>query len=262
MHGQITSIPSTTNHRSTRSRIGWRAPAVALIVGMGVTTGSRPALADVIYTATPGLATDLQSEPILLDLDGDGTVDLGIVAFSSLFLNLKAITAAATNESSALVVVDSAVLPAFVTASAPFEQIGPGGDFAGAGWLVQCLLEKEGEPCFGEWLEMTEAYIGVRIVAATGATHYGWVHVSSDKDSYSVEVIGYAYETSPDTPICTGLSPEPCGVIGDLNGDGVVDGADLGILLNNWGGVGVGDLNGDGIVDGADLGLLLNGWSL
>ncbi len=47
---------------------------------------------------------------------------------------------------------------------------------------------------------------------------------------------------------------------GDLNGDGIVDGADLGILLNNWGGDGPGDLNGDGIVDGADLGILLNNW--
>ncbi len=47
----------------------------------------------------------------------------------------------------------------------------------------------------------------------------------------------------------------------DINGDGVVDGADLGILLNGWGGDGVGDLNDDGVVDGADLGLLLNAWT-
>jgi len=50
-------------------------------------------------------------------------------------------------------------------------------------------------------------------------------------------------------------------LLGDLNGDGVVDGADLGILLNNWGGRGLGDLNGDGTIDGADLGILLNNWS-
>jgi len=46
----------------------------------------------------------------------------------------------------------------------------------------------------------------------------------------------------------------------DLNGDGVVDGADLGILLKNWGGSGIADLNGDGVVDGADLGILLASW--
>jgi len=42
--------------------------------------------------------------------------------------------------------------------------------------------------------------------------------------------------------------------------DGVVDGADLGLLLGQWGANGTGDLNGDGVVDGADLGLLLSAW--
>lgn len=46
----------------------------------------------------------------------------------------------------------------------------------------------------------------------------------------------------------------------DLNGDGMADGADLGLLLGNWGGTGASDLNGDGTVDGADLGLLLGDW--
>jgi hypothetical protein len=45
----------------------------------------------------------------------------------------------------------------------------------------------------------------------------------------------------------------------DLNGDGIVDGADLGVLLGAWGGASE-DLTGDGIVDGADLGLLLGSW--
>ena len=48
----------------------------------------------------------------------------------------------------------------------------------------------------------------------------------------------------------------------DLNGDGSVDGADLGLLLGAWGpGGGPADLNGDTIVDGADLGLLLAAWT-
>jgi len=51
------------------------------------------------------------------------------------------------------------------------------------------------------------------------------------------------------------------GILGDLNNDGIVDGADLGILLSNWGNPGLGDLNDDGIVDGADLGILLSNWS-
>ena len=54
------------------------------------------------------------------------------------------------------------------------------------------------------------------------------------------------------------------GPLGDLNGDGIVNGADLGLLLGSWG-VCVGcpaDLNEDGIVNGADLGLMLGAWTV
>ncbi len=46
----------------------------------------------------------------------------------------------------------------------------------------------------------------------------------------------------------------------DLDGDGQVDGADLGVLLSEWELDGASDLNRDGIVDGADLGILLANW--
>ena len=52
----------------------------------------------------------------------------------------------------------------------------------------------------------------------------------------------------------------PVARFGDLNGDGVVNGADLGLLLGAWGTPGPGDLNGDGTVTGSDLGLLLGAW--
>ncbi|MFO0872983.1 MAG: hypothetical protein U0575_03305 [Phycisphaerales bacterium] len=54
--------------------------------------------------------------------------------------------------------------------------------------------------------------------------------------------------------------PDICDNPADLNNDGVVDGADLGLLLAAWGTTGPGDLNGDGVVDGADLGELLAWW--
>ncbi|MFG0275704.1 MAG: hypothetical protein ACF8QF_11665 [Phycisphaerales bacterium] len=52
------------------------------------------------------------------------------------------------------------------------------------------------------------------------------------------------------------------GLPADLNGDGAVDGADLGLLLGAWGAAGgPADLNGDNMVDGGDLGLLLGAWT-
>ncbi|MFM8699225.1 MAG: hypothetical protein ACKOF7_11325, partial [Phycisphaerales bacterium] len=46
----------------------------------------------------------------------------------------------------------------------------------------------------------------------------------------------------------------------DFNGDGAVNGDDLGQLLAAWGAPGIADLNLDGIVDGNDLGQLLAQW--
>jgi len=55
--------------------------------------------------------------------------------------------------------------------------------------------------------------------------------------------------------------PSPAGPA-DLNGDGVVDSNDLGLLLRDWGSTdSAADLNGDGVVDGADLGILLSSWT-
>lgn len=52
----------------------------------------------------------------------------------------------------------------------------------------------------------------------------------------------------------------------DINGDGSVDGADLGLLLGAWGACPAGgccdaDVSDDGSVDGADLGLVLAAWN-
>ena len=61
---------------------------------------------------------------------------------------------------------------------------------------------------------------------------------------------------------------------GDLTGDGIVNGIDLGILLGSWSippgappcddkpGFCPADLNGDGVVDGLDLGILLAAWTI
>ena len=46
----------------------------------------------------------------------------------------------------------------------------------------------------------------------------------------------------------------------DLNNDGHVDGADLAMLLNQWGTNGTADLDHDSLVGGSDLAILLNAW--
>lgn len=71
--------------------------------------------------------------------------------------------------------------------------------------------------------------------------------------------------TGPATIAMAGKGPSayvpPC-VASDLNCDGSVNGADLTMLLANWGGTGIGDLNSSGGVDGADLSILLANWTV
>ena len=78
--------------------------------------------------------------------------------------------------------------------------------------------------------------------------------------------IGVLLATSPSTVLEGGVAAASStfaapACTGDLNGDGRVDAADLGILLIAWGGDdSPADLDGDGDVDGADIGVMLIGW--
>jgi hypothetical protein len=93
------------------------------------------------------------------------------------------------------------------------------------------------------------------------------------------ELDGWRLETVQDisadgrTIVGSGINPEGCeqgflvriglpntNLIGDMNGDRVVNGQDLGMLLGQWGTAGSADLNRDGVVNGTDLGLMLGAW--
>ena len=83
-------------------------------------------------------------------------------------------------------------------------------------------------------------------------------------------MIGGSFALSPAGDGCMAVL-NPCvssRIPADLNADGLVDGTDLGILLDAWGPCTGGrevpcpaDLDQSGVVDGTDLGLLLGSWS-
>jgi hypothetical protein len=52
--------------------------------------------------------------------------------------------------------------------------------------------------------------------------------------------------------------PQPCPA--DINGDNLVNTADLLAVINGWGGNGPADINHDGVVNTADLLLVINNW--
>jgi len=70
---------------------------------------------------------------------------------------------------------------------------------------------------------------------------------------------------SPDGSVGEGVMQVECEPLNppnpaDFNGDGVVDAADLGLLIAAWG-TAKADLNGDGTTNSADIGILLVAWS-
>lgn len=55
--------------------------------------------------------------------------------------------------------------------------------------------------------------------------------------------------------------PVACPVVGDVTGDGLINGNDLAIVLNGWGLPGASDVNGNGTTNGDDLAIVLSGWT-
>ena len=67
-------------------------------------------------------------------------------------------------------------------------------------------------PSYGG-LSNREGYLGISF-EAEGGTHYGWIHTSHDRNRASPDneflyIHGWAYESTPDTPIVAGAIPEP-----------------------------------------------------
>ncbi|MBL9150698.1 MAG: proprotein convertase P-domain-containing protein [Phycisphaerae bacterium] len=79
-----------------------------------------------------------------------------------------------------------------------------------------------------------------------------WTLTASDAAAFDAGTLGTVCLTIEYGTAC----------LGDLSGDGQVDGADLGQLLGAWGpctGCNA-DLTGDGVIDGGDLAIVLGAW--
>jgi formylglycine-generating enzyme len=105
----------------------------------------------------------------------------------------------------------------------------------------------------GNVFEWNEAIISGSLRGIRGGSFQGNASLRADlrnDEAPEVEIVITGFRVTRLTP----------SVLGDLNGSGTVDGADLGILLSAWG-QSAADLNRDGTTDGADLGILLVAWT-
>lgn len=98
-----------------------------------------------------------------------------------------------------------------------------------------------------------------------GGENFGWVMTAPVTELRTVRQIASRQNgNSSFRPTLTVTYEEGSGDIpGDFNGDGLVNGADFGLLLIAWGNCRgcPEDLDGNGVVNGADIGLLLTYWT-
>jgi hypothetical protein len=138
------------------------------------------------------------------------------------------------------------------------------------GWdAMQSSLDIDAASGLGNGYFLWEG-LGIVVDARPGILRFGFNTDGADEGEYVADVIIQA--TDEDIPgetthyLMVRLETTVGGgdvVPGDFNGDGFVNGADLGLLLGAWGRCArcPEDLNGSGAVNGADLGLLLGYWT-
>jgi len=132
-------------------------------------------------------------------------------------------------------------------------------------WLFPANEAFDGNEMLPHLLLTAHATKGDVTVVSTDSGQPGYVVFRADVSGRAVRIewdwgAGQPLESPPPMlAIAWRIEPE---LLADLNGDGKVDGADLGYLQNNFGKDDpLADINGDGKVDGADLGFLLSAWS-
>ncbi|MBM4051191.1 MAG: DNRLRE domain-containing protein [Planctomycetes bacterium] len=93
------------------------------------------------------------------------------------------------------------------------------------------------------------------------SSNHGWVIKGNEATATTVKRFD-AREASANQPLLVVNYLPPSNRPADLNSSGVVDGADLAILLGQWGqgAVSPADLSLNGVVDGGDLAILLGDW--
>ncbi|MCP4835434.1 MAG: carboxylesterase family protein [Phycisphaera sp.] len=122
------------------------------------------------------------------------------------------------------------------------------------------------------WVDKNEAEVDPEVVSiGGGVTRYTWAPAEGchgfqhfrrqggghDVPSFATSAIwDFVSQYDIDGEIECG----PDAIPGDLNGDGLVNAADLGLLVAAWSTPNA-DINGDGTTNSADLGLLVANWS-
>jgi hypothetical protein len=183
-----------------------------------------------IIATVPSTPIVIQNNQLILDLDHDGTNDLGFFHVVQIGTDGQTDAGATAAANGPGVAGDPAgnyfTLPftggAVVDGAASYKSFTKLAknkfDFSGSGSRIGNLgYWANGGAGIGSWPGAGQGYTGYLGFAFTGAdtfTHYGWARVGvnaytdGDPSSYAMTLYSYAYETQADTGIPAGV-PEP-----------------------------------------------------
>jgi hypothetical protein len=134
----------------------------------------------------------------------------------------------------------------------------PGGDFV----ATASASRNVGGQGFYTWTTTAGMVADVQQWVNNAATNHGWLFKGNELTQQSVKRFDSREAGATTRPQLTvTFTPPPPPNPADLNGDGVVNAADLATLLANWSTPGPGDLDGDGTVGSSDLTILLAAWT-
>ena len=144
-------------------------------------------------------------------------------------------------------------------------------DSEAATWyLVERFFAFDPEPnqLFGSSVDLLDGRVAIGAVADdTNGIQTGAAYVYRFRPFVDCNENGY----SDDYEVIQGIStdanqdgiPDDCNCLGDLDGNSLINGADLTLLLTSWGTSDpIADVTGDGQVDARDLAVLLAGWGV
>lgn len=185
----------------------------AAAAGTGLLALTSPAQASVIYKP---VQISLSNGRVNIDLDGDGVTDFALVdrdkftsgVYSNRILGVVGMAGASVVKSSAFAAALVQNDP--ISSGRTFEPVSQGrGKMASIGY--NCIV---GSGCqsfkLGPWQANINDYLGFKF-QINGETHFGWARInaaskpgSGGTSKIKIYLSGYAYESTPNTPINAG----------------------------------------------------------
>jgi hypothetical protein len=188
----------------------------ASAAGVGMLVLTQPAEAEIVYTQAHHVINANQTYK--LDINQDGTPDFELKNVFNTFSGnsagyLQVLPGRMANEVWAAPVHAHDCGSEIVCAAALIrgKSVGPQGAFKAAFPQGEAMAASDAASSnFGSWLNVTNRYLGLKFVVA-GQTHYGWARltVTGTRFMLTATLTGYAYETTPNTPILAGATSGP-----------------------------------------------------